>query len=64
MKFSLQTIYHALSEPENNQIQVAYRLMVDNLPIGKCSNYLRQERVSKSTDPVIVALKDMVMFSC
>ncbi|KAJ3335192.1 protein kinase, AMP-activated, alpha 2 catalytic subunit, partial [Kappamyces sp. JEL0680] len=50
MKFCLQTIYHALSEPENNQIQVAYRLMVDNLPI---------ERQVKGSDPIIASLKDM-----
>ena len=33
MKYSKDTIHVALSEPENNQIQVAYRLIIDNLQI-------------------------------
>lgn len=30
MGFSRNTIYQALQEPENNQIKVAYQLVVDN----------------------------------
>jgi hypothetical protein len=35
MKFSTATVHHALLEAKNNQIQVAYRLMIDNLSPGK-----------------------------
>jgi serine/threonine protein kinase len=34
MKYSVATIHHALGERENNQIQVAYRLIIDQLPVG------------------------------
>lgn len=50
MKFSIETIHHALSEEENNQIQVAYRLMIDHLSADKSRS---------DTEAVRAELKDV-----
>ncbi len=55
MKFSLKTVQHALEEQENNQIKVAYQLMLDNLPPTKPE--------SPSVDPLITILKNAVLLN-
>ncbi|KAI8895124.1 kinase-like domain-containing protein [Globomyces pollinis-pini] len=42
MKFSLQTIFHALEESENNQIKVAYQLIVDSKRDGISSQLIHR----------------------
>ena len=57
MKFSVATIHHALGERENNQIQVAYRLVVDQLPVG--IKVLIVDKSRSTTDTVRAELKDV-----
>ena len=52
MKFSKDTIHFALKEPVNNQIQVAYRLMIDN--------QLTEKNMSIQNDALIASLRDTV----
>lgn len=52
MKFSKDTIHFALKEPVNNQIQVAYRLMIDNQLIEK--------NMSIQNDALIASLRNTV----
>lgn len=54
MKFCRETIHIALKEPDNNQIQVAYRLMIDNQLVEK--DYLT------TNDTLIASLRDTVCF--